>query len=347
MKVKEFFEKTKLDNGLLIGFYGGGNYGDELLLEVIQNLLQKNKPKNFKIMYQKPDEFETFHHDFGYERVDAFNKPGLLKAMLKSKTIVIGGGGLWGLDFNLNVLLMSMALFFCRLLGKKVYLVGIGYYQSTTQLGHLGAWFAGKAATHIIARDDETAANFAKITSQKKISQDVDIAWNLEESDYKEYVLEKSDLLSGLSIANSTTFITLRRFHPGSIKGNAYKQAVENYINQNQTTPIILSLMEPASADSSNFDYIQTLARNNKNVQAIDFSYNPLSLLLFFKKNREKLRIISPQFHVIITAKLAGVSFFPMAYDNKVDELLRMMRAEKIHTIENVTVADLTEFAKT
>src|SRR4029079_7172941 len=91
------------------------------------------------------------------------NKLALIRAILKKKNIVVGGGGLWGMDVNANIFLMSLMLLMSRrLLGKKVHLTAVGCYNSTTALGRLSAWCAAKAANTIIARDQETYANFKR-----------------------------------------------------------------------------------------------------------------------------------------------------------------------------------------
>ena len=152
MKLNDFLQKTNLDDSLLIGYYGGGNYGDELLLEVLCNLLASKGVQNLKITYQRPNTYQAMHRNFGSELVDIHNREAVTRAAFKSKNILIGGGGLWGVDMNFNTLLLSIFLFVSRwALRKKVYLLGVGYYNSTTWMGRLGAWFAGKAANVIIA----------------------------------------------------------------------------------------------------------------------------------------------------------------------------------------------------
>ena len=171
MKLNDFLQKTNLDDSMLIGYYGGGNYGDELLLEVLCNLLASKGVQNLKITYQRPNTYQAMHRNFGSELVDIHNREAVTRAAFKSKNILIGGGGLWGVDMNFNTLLLSIFLFVSRwALRKKVYLLGVGYYNSTTWMGRLGAWFAGKAANVIIARDAETAQNFGRVS--KHVPQD-------------------------------------------------------------------------------------------------------------------------------------------------------------------------------
>ena len=43
MSILQVLEKYNLDKSLIFGYYGGGNFGDELLLEVLQNLLRHHR----------------------------------------------------------------------------------------------------------------------------------------------------------------------------------------------------------------------------------------------------------------------------------------------------------------
>ncbi len=341
MKVKEVFQSGVLEDSFLIGYYGGGNYGDELLLEVLMNMAQKNGIKTFDVMYQKPAAFGRHHHDFGYRIVPAFHKPLLLKTIFKRKNLIIGGGGQWGLDVNFNIFLMSAMLFFARFfLGKKIYLLGVGYYNSTTPLGHMSAWLAGKAANVIIARDDETRKNFQKVKSQ--VYQDSDIAWNMDMVDEKLYKKDLAALEKRLPLTKKALFMTLRRFRPG--KENNFTNIIAEVVHKHGDKPMIVALLEPADVDPENYQRLKSWALNNKHVQVIDFSYNPLALYLFFKKHHKQLVLISPQFHAIITAWLTGAPFFPVVYDNKVKELCEAVGITKTHSIYGLSPAVVQTF---
>src|SRR6476661_5539742 len=102
MTLLDFLHTTNLDHSLLIGYYGGGNYGDELLLEVLGNLLRRQGINDAAITYQRPDTYPTMHHDFGFKLVDMHDRKAVFRTALHSQNILIGGGGLWGVDMNLN-----------------------------------------------------------------------------------------------------------------------------------------------------------------------------------------------------------------------------------------------------
>lgn len=339
--IADVFQHDDLERSVLIGYYGGGNFGDELLLETLMNLFAKNGVRSLTVTYQHMERYSTYHHEFGYKRIDMANKPSVLKSILKNKNIVIGGGGLWGLDVNPNIFLLSSLLFISRFLfRKRVYLLGVGYYNSTSKLGHISAWLAGKAANCIIARDQEALRNFKKVS--KNVSLDADIAWRIPTLNLKPYERDFAKLNDGLQIKDGTLFISLRRFK--SNQSNDYTEHIEACLANNQDKNIIVALMEPRVVDPEGYKIISNWEKRYVNVKAIDFAYNPLALFLFFQEHKEKIVFIGPQFHVILTAHLTGVPFLPLAYDNKVHELLKTITKTQPIAINDLSQENLQLF---
>lgn len=339
--IADIFAQENLEHSVLIGYYGGGNYGDELLLEVLMNLFSQRDIHSLTITYQHMERYSLYHHRFGYKRIDMANKAAVVKAILKNKNVIIGGGGLWGLDVNPNIFLLSTLLFVSRFLfRKRIYLLGVGYYNSTSKLGHISAWLAGKSATHIVARDKEALQNFKKVT--KNVSIDRDIAWAIPTLNLKPYVRDFAVLDDTLRVTEGTLFITLRRFK--SHQANSYVDHIEACLKANQDKNIIIGLMEPQDVDPEGYEQMTKWQQKYDNVQIIDFTYNPLALFLFFKKHKRQLAFIGPQFHVILTAYLTGVPFLPLAYDNKVLELLKTITSAQPLSINDVSQDSLQMF---
>ncbi|HSW65578.1 MAG TPA: polysaccharide pyruvyl transferase family protein [Bacillota bacterium] len=347
MKLTTFLHKTNLERSLLIGYYGGGNYGDELLLEVLGNLLTRDGVKQVTIAYQEPASYPTMHHDFGYQIIDIHSKPQLFKAALKNKTILVGGGGLWGVDMNLNTFIMSIFLFACRwLLGKKVYLLGIGYYSSTTRLGRLGAWLAGKSANLILARDAETYANFGGIS--KHVHLDSDISWYIDGLDLRAYDHDVVQMEKKLKLGSKTLFFAPRRSQAKRQRSDfaRFNDLVGECITANQDKRIVLALAESAAKAPELHEWGRELKARHKQLSLLDFAHNPLTLFLFFRKHHDQLALIAPQLHLIITAYLTDTLFVPTVYDNKVSALLTRIGVPQSSQLPlgNLTGAGLQRF---
>ena len=340
--VDELLNELSLDDSFVMGYYGGGNYGDELLFEVLQNIFLACGYHTISFLYQKPHDFSKHHKYLGYEAVDSSSKLKVLQTILKRKNIIIGGGGLWGLDVNANVLLMSVMLFVSRwLMGKDVYLLGVGYYGSTTRMGRFAAWLAGKSATRILARDDESFDNFSRLNRQTYRSDDIAFLLPRIHEDVNGD-LRRLDKIIGPK-AKHTVMVSVRRFKPS--QQNPYVSALEKWLLAYDKTPVILALMEPKEVDPDGYALLKRWQRQRTHVTVIDFDYNPVALYRFFEKHRKNLSYIGPQFHVQLVAHLAGVRLFPLVYDNKVAELLSSLSYENRVAIADVTADELTQFA--
>ncbi|HSX35384.1 MAG TPA: polysaccharide pyruvyl transferase family protein [Patescibacteria group bacterium] len=344
MKLTTFLSQTNLEHSLLLGYYGGGNYGDELLLEVLQNLLSGGGVKDVVVAYKDPRNYASMHHDFGYKIINIESKQALTRAALRSKKIVVGGGGLWGVDMNANTFMLSAFLWVCRwLLHKKVYLLGVGYYRSTTPVGRVAAWLAGKAANLVLARDTETHKNFSRITSH--VYWDVDIAWYVNQLDLGAYEREAHELDKKLKLRGKTIFMAPRRWQAKRQQATfgQFNELLAECAAANKTKDAIIALAESESKGPELYRWARGLRTKHRHVRLLDFAHNPLALFLFFKKHHKDLSVIAPQLHIIATAHLTKTSFMPLVYDNKVHELLKNIGVsdDRQLPINRVTQADL------
>lgn len=323
MTIQEFLSSTDLDDTLLLGYYGGGNFGDELLLEVLQMQLSSRGIKRASYLYTDPQLYSRYHDDFGYRGI---SRAALPWAMLNARSVVVGGGGLWGLDVNLNIFFLSALLFISRILfGKRIYLIGVGYYNSTNRLGRISAWFAAKASHFVIARDRETYDNFTAAGARTYLGED--IAFLIRDMDLSPYNHAAHDLERALSLRSRTTYITLRHFRADTGFGKLVKSTIQSHPDQK----FIVSLLQPTSQYPAGNALLRDLSEKNANVNYFNADVNPLALVRFFQLNSRSLTFVTPQFHALVVAIIFGIPFAPIAYDNKVQQLLEQ------HGIDNIT----------
>lgn len=115
---------------IIIGNYGPGNFGDEVMLDVILSIL----PEQCKVYIptRSPETLKELHYDNRIIPIYFRNLWSIIKGALKSDAFLFGGGTIFtsgrgkGIDL---ALLLSLVL---KLLAKKkIYFYGIGYSEST------------------------------------------------------------------------------------------------------------------------------------------------------------------------------------------------------------------------
>ncbi len=344
MNILSFFKTYDLEKTFLVGYFGGTNYGDELLCEITTALFKKNGIKNLDIYYQRPELYSQYHFDYGYAIINSKNKFKVLRSLFRSKNIVIGGGGLWGLDVTFPVFVLSVGLLFAALvLRKKVFLLGVGYYSSTNKLGHISAYITAKAATVIIARDKESYFNFL-LYRPRSLYKDKDIAFYIEDIELEVYKNMQNKLENSFLKSGNFTLITLRQFRKKQRNNyNEYALSLFKLSQKLNRTPLF-HLMENANVDSKGHQSIKQLCNQSKNILCSDFAYNPIIFYLTLKKNANRIVIIAPQYHVQLVCLITGVKFLPIIYDNKTEQLMNEFDLKDTFSIYNISRADMENF---
>lgn len=162
----------------LIGYYGFGNLGDELLLKACIDILTRCGISRPRIVALSNDPEKT-SRDFGIDSVNRWNLRELAKIFRDSERVIFGGGGI----FQDRTSIKSCAWYWAvvrlaRLMGAKVFAVG----QSVGPLeSGLSRFFAGNAlrscrAVHV--RDDKSL-RFAENLGCKNVIRGCDLVMTL------------------------------------------------------------------------------------------------------------------------------------------------------------------------
>lgn len=340
MTVSDFIKEKQLNNTILIGYYGGGNFGDELLLETLLNLFKNNNISEISVFFLAYINYGDYHKKFDGYRIIT-NKFKFLAQLFKVKNIIIGGGGIWGLDFNRNVLILSLIVFFSKyILRKNVFLLGVGYYNSTSKLGRFAGYLVGISSDMIIARDNETFINFSR--ASRKVSLDRDIVFNTTEVNGDLYEEDVKELENKMGVSKKSVFITIRRFSGN--KYDRFKKEVLKLIENNREKNIVLALLETKVIDRDDYEFLLDVSKLYTNVTILDFDYNPMALLFLFKRHSGNIVVISPQFHGQIIAYLTQTQFLPITYDNKNSELFKLIGIKEFFDIKDISCSDMQKF---
>lgn len=347
MDLEKFFKITNLEKCFVIGYYGGTNFGDELLLEIVLNALKNKGVRDVSFYYSDKNIYSTYHKDFGYRLVSQDFK-SISRNILRSKSIIIGGGGLWGLDFNKNIAILSTILFISRFLFfKKVYLIGVGSYNSSGKIGKFFSAIAALSANIILPRDHESFNRFRKLN--RSTFQSKDLAFLLPSLNLSDY-LEKNQTLESFIKNNSDIIFASTRHFSEKIKRNKNISFFNNELYktvESSHLKFVFLLLNSQEFDPDTFAFYNKIKSNFPNsVLVIETNFNPILIYLLLKKYNSKITVLSPQYHMQLIANITRTKFIPICYDNKNKALYRMLGIKKYKDISQVDALYLTENLK-
>ena len=343
MTILNFFKKTSFDKTFIIGYYGACNFGDELILEYILLTLKKYHPnEKTTIYYKNPSIFHTLHPPQPHTIINEKNIFKIIKTLLTSNHIIIGGGGLWSRDSNKNIFLLSIILYNAKyLLRKKISLIGVGYYTSTNYLGAISAYLAGKSAQLIIARDQESKEQFERINQSTVLEQDIVPALRTIHKTNKPLTKKEEAILP---IKSNTVLITLRHM----IHTDNYNKTIIEVVTSpihSQTKFIILDIELTASPIHEPIrKQLQHIAKKQTNISYKKWEQNPILLVRLLQEKSEQITLISPQYHTQLIAHYTNVKFLPLSYDNKCTQLLNSLGYTLHYDCKNITAEQISSF---
>ena len=141
---------------------------------------------------------------------------------------------------------------------------------------------------------------------------------------------------------STEVLIFLRRMKKS--KQDNYNNSVEKLIQQNPEKKFTVAILESAKEDAHNDALIRSWAKKFNNVTTFSPIFNPLELYSEFMEGASYC-VVAPQYHVIITAHAAGISFMPIVYDNKVRQVLQEINPTvEPYSIETLKTEDIQLF---
>jgi polysaccharide pyruvyl transferase WcaK-like protein len=155
---------------VVIGNYGGGNLGDEAMLDVLVELILQRLGKiKIVVPSRRPDMIRSLHPNPLVYPVTKMQ--GVLQALLCG-TLIVGGGTIFSTFSGPGVMTTTIIAIIRKiLLRKKVYFYGIGYSSSTSHFLSILAKLAFKLADGIYVRDSISQETLSRILKRKLVLQ--------------------------------------------------------------------------------------------------------------------------------------------------------------------------------
>lgn len=168
---------------LILGYYGFGNLGDELLAEASLSLLDKNGIRRERIALLCADP-SAGEKKFGVRCIDRWNLKEIFSACRKSRSLLLGGGGLFQESTSLRSCVYYWAVVrIAHLCGCKLWAEG----QSIGPLRTAAAKFFAKSAllkcVHLTVRDEASQRQADELGLTASMTPDLVMSLQMDRSD--------------------------------------------------------------------------------------------------------------------------------------------------------------------
>jgi len=280
---------------VLAGYYGFGNLGDELLAESALQLLQKSGVKRERIAILSSSPQKT-SKELGIESFDRWNLLEVYRTIRRSRTLLLGGGGL----FQDSTSVMSCVYYwglvlFARLAGTRPWAAG----QSIGPLRSPAAkWLAKSAFSSCVFRGVRDPASFEQLCRwglEGAISPDLVMGLAVNKNPVRGNVL-LLNLRGGydrLAIAGARKALKFAEQNNLSIKAVAFSP---------EDVRVLCSFQEQKIIDFSELVHVKTLKDFEAAAQGVSYA-------------------VGMRLHFLILSFLSELSVCAIPYDPKVYSL--------------------------
>lgn len=303
--------KTKV---LIIGYYGAGNLGDEVLLDATINLLNKTYdcPEITVLTGDIEDTTKT-------RKVDGLYRNDYLQIIrtIKNSDIVIGGGGsmLQNVTSNKSLVYYLGILRLAKLFGKKVTLLGNG-------IGPLNTSFYQRLTKNVLKRldaivvRDKDSYSLLKTFGLTNIHLGNDLVYTLDGMKMSTKIERK-------------ILINLRQWNYSSDFIEVIIEFIEHLVSRNFKVTLV-------SFQSGNDDLILKDIYNRINSDNLSY-FESKEYDKIIKEIGSAELFVGMRLHGLIFSSICNTPFIGLSYDPKVSSLCSNLGQEYFGDLNNIT----------
>lgn len=337
----------------LIGSFGATNIGDEAILESTLQYLKKHDPSS-KIMVMTHDVKETQmrYRDYNVEAIPnvpfgfrslLFNGLSFIKNLhnvKKTDLVLFPGGGLFTEKESIYALLLwwTHFIFFHKILGKKIILVGQSFDEVNTILGKWCFRYVLINAQSIYIRDQLSYNYIEKNTpNPKNIHRMLDPVCYITPKD----IPSKTHKSEEIHIAISLRPWKKNQYHLLEI----VKDSILLYMKKNPTQSVKVHLVPMQYKGSEDVSILQELGHLLYKNSIGSILHTPQSYSDVLEILSSCTMAIGMRLHFLILSAKAKLPFFAIIYSDKVQGFLDEVGIKEslpLSSIDDVTLSKET-----
>lgn len=302
---------------LVHGYFGGRNFGDDLML---LGFLNRHVREGDTVAIVTPDGTRPAHLEGRVGRAYRKSAGGFLSGIFWATDFVLCGGTVFHdaypaqrhKRYRKNLIAVAGLLRFAKLAGRKVHLPGIGLGPLRRPLTRTMARFALRSSVHAGLRDERSLADAAAIGCADLVVPEPDLSESagLSRTDSPRTGLALS--LVSPALISTTDAVTAERFYAGLAQALAKWQRCSG-----EPITILAICVGAADSDVAFAQQFEVMARaaGVTDLAMCPYSGNPLVTAAQIGSARA---MIAMRFHAATVAEKLGTPTFWLAYQRKV-----------------------------
>jgi polysaccharide pyruvyl transferase CsaB len=302
---------------LLIGFYGRGNFGDDLMLHALVAWIRSSVASSVSVFCDRPQVLEGV--GAGHVKRGIFS---LIVAVARCDVLVQGGGTIFHDSYEgrhlrrywVNLFLYGCIFLIARLFGKPVVLLGSGIGPIRHEMSRRICRFALRRVAFFQVRDVASVRELEALGVQtRNIAAAHDLSV-LAESQTRSAMLDPTRTI-GISLCDLTPFE-----RPGAVYSwSALSDALNTLSEQCEFRVVLLSCFTGSSSVSDGDISRDFVSRLNGKIPVchVEYSNSPDA----FKVEIGRCEyLVATRFHACVAGYLVGVPVVAVAYNRKVTD---------------------------
>lgn len=313
---------------VLVGYYGAGNIGDELLLYGSIKILKEAwsiLDEDICILSQDPHQTKE-----DYPRCESVNKFHIfdvLRVLWVADSVIYGGGSIFqDVSSFRSLVYYALICFISKVFCKKVILLGQGIGPFRSRMSEIIAKWCFRISDLLIVRDQTQNQPICDRWELKGVHYASDMVWSVSVADYISQTPIEDKELQGVVIS----------LRPHSDLGDQAIENLANFFNQTYSKKRI---------------YLLAMQRRDIEILLIlkEKLIHQDTSVLFFKTVRELLQSIDlfskveaaycMRYHAVLISQLLEIPVVGISYDPKVQGLCLESNVPNI-TIKNLMHID-------
>jgi len=326
----------KKNDILISGYYGFKNTGDEAILASILDALKKIEPElNIKILSANPSLTEKEHNVPSIHRY----RPEMFYALLESRMLISGGGGLLQDSTSIRSPLYYLAMvLLAKLTGKKVmfYAQGIGPLKTFT--GRILTSYIANMVDFITVRDEKSAQILKELGVCKpplEVTTDPVFAMKPAcEADILNVFTTENIPFEG----NRWIGLSVRDWNSSVDYLNIISSVVDRMAEKFSCKILLIPMHYPDDLLIS--EKIKNIMKSS--VYILSGEYSPRVLMGILGKMNI---LIAMRLHAVIMSSVLGVPSLPLAYDPKIANISEQLDLKYL-SLEEINEDNLYAMAR-